>query len=97
MRNRKQKLDPDLINEIRRILVEEWNPIGISHYQVIEHEYDNYLSRISTLVTSGKTYREISEYLYQLETLSMGLSGDKERCSRVAARLLDSYTAFIES
>jgi len=81
-----KKHDPyELVKPVRDVLFRDWDPIGCG---VPEDEYDSYIPGIIRLLLQGADSQEISDHLYTLETVSMGLRGDRERNARVAAKLL---------
>jgi hypothetical protein len=68
-----------LRNEIRRILMSNWDPIGVSDVPEPADEYDRYIGGIFDLLNRGASGREITRYLLWVETDRMGLtdlSGD---------------------
>jgi len=71
-----------LYQNIDFILWKEWDPIGVS--ELARDEYQTYTAKIFKMKKSERTIKEISEHLYKLETLSMGLNGNKDNCDRVA-------------
>ena len=73
--------------EIRRVVLYEWDPIGLDNRAEAEGEYDPYVPTISRLVTSGRSADEVFRYLWSIETESMGLKGDFEATRRIAGRL----------
>ena len=85
--SRRRKKAQEIQESIRRILFEDWDPIGIND-SAPDDEYDSYVGGIYRLLVSGASEHQIIERLYQLETTSMGLSGDRERLKSVAEKLL---------
>lgn len=78
--------DPyELVKPIHDVLFRDWDPIGCG---VPEDEYDSYIPSILNLLLQGADPQRIADRLYTLETVSMGLPGDRERSMRVAAKLL---------
>lgn len=75
---------------VRRILLEEWDPIGIRDVKAARDEYDDYARHILSRVFSGHRPSEIKAYLLQVETKMMGLDPDRERARRVVERLQGS-------
>ena len=71
-----------LYQNIDYILWKEWDPIGAS--ELARDEYQSYTPKIFNMKKSECTVKELSEHLHKLETLSMGLNGNKENCDRVA-------------
>jgi len=72
---------------IKRILLEEWDPIGISRFPEAQDEYDAYVPEVHRILSSRTGVREIFEYLWWLETKHMGLCGDRQRTEQIAEKL----------
>ncbi|MGE5607938.1 MAG: hypothetical protein ACM359_01680 [Bacillota bacterium] len=82
MKNR----DPyELVKLVRDVLFKDWNPIGCG---VPEDEYDSYIPGITRLLLQGADSQQISDHLYTLETVNIGLRGNRKRNACVAAKLL---------
>jgi hypothetical protein len=64
------------VDAIRRILMAEWDPIGCG---VPDDEYDSYLPGIYRLIQARVGVEGLAAHLDKLETLSMGLAGDRGR------------------
>ncbi len=60
--------------QMRRILLEEWDPIGIADEPLAQDEYDSYLGHIYDLLSRSASEAEIARHLNQIETVSMGMS-----------------------
>jgi hypothetical protein len=65
--------------EIRRVLLEVWDPIGVRNVPQAQDEYDGCLYEIFRLLTTGGTDDQIIDYLWKQATEHMGLSRDKAR------------------
>ncbi|MDO3382377.1 hypothetical protein [Gilvimarinus algae] len=76
-----------LQKEIQKILIEEWDPIGVGDIPEAEHEYDSYVPELYKMLISRKPKHEIFEYIWWLETEHMGLTGDRQRSEMFAERL----------
>jgi hypothetical protein len=63
--------------EIRGVLLNVWDPIGVRHAISAQDEYDLYLGDIFELLTQGKSDDNIAEYLYWVVNDRMGLSSAK--------------------
>lgn len=85
--NQRSKKANKIQESIRRILFEDWDPIGINSFAPND-EYDSYVGGIYRLLASGASEYRIIERLYQLETVNMGLDGSRERLKSVAEKLL---------
>jgi hypothetical protein len=77
------------VDAIRRILVDEWDPIGCG---VADDEYDAYIPMLYHMMRSGVSLDELSDRLCRIETQQIGMTlydGMKERNDGIAALLLD--------
>jgi hypothetical protein len=91
-RSKKEKA-LEIQQSIRNILFYDWDPIGINdlnpdEYSGADDEYDSYVSSIYRLLASGGSEYQIIERLYQFETASMGMNGNRERLKSVAEKLM---------
>jgi hypothetical protein len=77
----------EIQESIGHILFYDWDPIGINDSGPND-EYDSYVGGIYRLLASNASEYQIIERLYQLETISMGLSGNRERLKNVAEKLM---------
>ena len=59
--------------EIRSVLMDVWDPIGIKDVGALRDEYDGYIGRIYGLLTSSSD-EEIAAELFRIEREEMGLS-----------------------
>jgi hypothetical protein len=73
---------------IRRALNEEWDPIGVGPPDGVEDEYDSYIPAICNLLVSRRSWHEMFEYLWWLETVHMALTGNRRKTEKFAERLL---------
>lgn len=82
---------------VRRILLSEWDPIGIGHEKEAQDEYDSYIPRICLLLLDKEPHERIVEYLVRAED-HIGLRRKKNmaRIERVARILADIDTDNIE-
>jgi hypothetical protein len=77
----------ELMVEVRRILLKEWDPIGISEFPGAQDEYDMYVKGISEMVCSGQSTEQLYEHLHWIECERMGLDGDDVRTRNIAMKL----------
>jgi hypothetical protein len=73
-------------NEIRTILLNDWDPIDVGDNPNLSDEYDAYLPDLTKLVTDGASGDEIAEYLKTVEE-TLGLKLPTERRRRAAEAL----------
>jgi hypothetical protein len=59
---------------IRRLLWEEWDPIGV-HGIAPDDEYDSYAQRVYAMLGEGKQVGEIADYLTWAVREHMGMGG----------------------
>lgn len=82
-----------LLQEIREVLLHEWDPIGIGHNPDCINEYDRYARTIFRYLTHGTDEYRLSAYLAHTRAVNIGLNAvDSERDRTVARRLLSLRT-----
>jgi len=59
--------------EIRRVLLEVWDPIGVRDVPQAQDEYDCCIGGIFRLLTTGGTDDQIVDYLWQQPNEHIGL------------------------
>ena len=62
----------DELEAIKRILWEDWDPIGVNHFAP-DDEYDSYAFQIFVMLKKGQGLVEIRDYLESAEVENMGL------------------------
>jgi hypothetical protein len=78
-----------LRDQIRTILLADWDPNNASRFEAARGEYDNYLSPLQDLILSGAGEDDVIEFLYAREREIMCFPGlGKGRLRRVARKLL---------
>jgi hypothetical protein len=60
--------------EIRRILLEVWDPIGVKNEPNAQDEYDSYVGGVYELLESGATDSVLQDHLLQIERNRMGFN-----------------------
>ena len=58
--------------QIRRVFLEEWDPIGVADEPLAQDEYDGYLGSIYDMLARGASEAEIARRLNFHETVDMG-------------------------
>jgi len=80
-----------LMTEVRRVLNDVWDPIGVFHRDLPdgltwpEDEYDCCVGPIVSMLTTGATDDEINEYLLRQAAEHMGLSPGRKQAKTIAA------------
>lgn len=85
------KTQPKIIDAaiIRRILLDEWDPIGIRNYPEAADEYDAYTGFIREQLNSRVPLQTLIDHLWQIETAHIGLNGDRKHTEQIAKRLME--------
>lgn len=60
-------------DKVRRVLMDEWDPIGVDGFPDAADEYDRYIGGIYGLIQRGALVGEISAHLRRLEIDEMGM------------------------
>jgi hypothetical protein len=88
--------------DVRRILMDEWDPIGVQDVPGTAHEYDRYGRVIGLMLFQGVRLAELEIYLHRVRMdymgISAGVTGEREpmvlqRERRTAQALLRLYDA----
>jgi hypothetical protein len=74
------------IDQIRAILLREWDPLDVRDNPNLSDEYDAYLAKVAELIRNGSTASEIADHLKRIEE-SLGSSPPSERRTRAAVAL----------
>ncbi|HCD85996.1 MAG TPA: hypothetical protein DEQ45_19615 [Agrobacterium sp.] len=72
---------------IQKILLTEWDPIGVSDIPEAQDEYDTYADAVSgMLANQAASVEEIAQYLFKVATEQMELSYPElaQRCKKAA-------------
>ncbi|CAE6737053.1 hypothetical protein R69927_05621 [Paraburkholderia domus] len=74
--------------DVKKILLKEWDPIGVGASPEADDEYDSYVQDISRMLREEKTVDELYSYLRWIEVEHIGLDGDELHTRTVAHRLM---------
>lgn len=78
---------------LRRVLMREWDPIGVGQSPQARDEYDSYLGQIAERLRRGE---DVTAFLEAIRTSSMGLPPNRAvdaRASAVVRQWYDAETA----
>jgi hypothetical protein len=68
---------------VRKVLMREWDPIGVRHLPGAEHEYDSYVGEVYALLVHRRaSAEELTAYLFDIATGQMGLAPTDELLDR---------------
>jgi hypothetical protein len=74
---------------IRRILLREWDPIGVADIAEAQDEYDSYVGKIHGMLIRHEPRHKLVDHLRLIETDNMGLAGNRQRTEAIADRFLE--------
>jgi hypothetical protein len=64
----------EIQDQIRSILLEDWDPIGLAKITGAADEYDAYIGGIYRLLASHASVEDVAHHLHEILTTSMGVS-----------------------
>ena len=73
---------------IRAILLKEWDPVGVADVPQAQDEYDSYVGQIYAMLIRHEARHALVDHLWQVETVHMGLAGNRRHTEAIADRLL---------
>lgn len=76
-----------LNTNVKRILLHEWDPIGVSDIPEAADEYDAYALHVSAMLGRGCSHDELYQYLIWVEGEYMGLQPNEVHTRRIVNRL----------
>lgn len=79
-----------LYKRIDEILWFDWDPIGINAIDAARDEYYSYLFPLMNMVLDGTNREQVATYLYECETVNMGMVGNKSHCEYVAGLICEA-------
>lgn len=65
-------------NQVREAVHHKWDPIGVTAYSDEMGEYDSYIPALCNLLEKTVNQEQVFEYLWAMETDSMGMEGDRK-------------------
>lgn len=74
------------LEALKRLLLHEWDPIGIRDCEGAQDEYDSYAFELFTMLSSGADVDQVASYLDGIEAEHMALRLRAERNRAVAVR-----------
>lgn len=74
--------------EVKNILMNDWDPIGIKNNPNAKAEYDQYALRIVGMLYNGTTQDKLADYLENIATEDLGLLSNKTLSMDISKKLL---------
>ncbi|MGS0704944.1 hypothetical protein ACVBEE_00005 [Acinetobacter sp. ANC 3781] len=78
-----------LLHAIHKILLKEWDPLGIRSIPLMRDEYEDYLPKLFMMICDKADESEIFEYLWRVENKIMEKRGNRQHTLRIASLLKD--------
>ncbi|MBO9666023.1 MAG: hypothetical protein J7501_04360 [Bdellovibrio sp.] len=75
-------------DEVKNILMNDWDPIGIKANAKAKAEYDQYALRIVGMLYNGTTLDKLVKYLDSVVTEDLGLPSNRNKSIEVSKKLL---------
>ena len=76
-----------LVDNIRMILLTNWDPLNVGQNPMLKDEYDRYITEIYHLVSVKSQKNIIENALERIESQELGLECNRQRISTTATRL----------
>jgi len=73
MSNDMERRGREIQEQIRQVLLHDWDPIGVQEIPEAQDEYDSYVGGVYSLLASHVQDEELVEHLYRIERETMGL------------------------
>src|SRR5687767_2223968 len=86
--NERSRMARTLQRELSRVLLNEWNPIGVDGSPETDDEYDRYVGGVYRLLASGATDTDLAEHLASLEAQMLGYEDTDPKMLLPVARKL---------
>lgn len=80
------------LEELKTLLLNDWDPIGVAGIAEAADEYDSYALQIHAMLVGGARPESVAEFLNWVATSRMALPGDPGRDRKIAARSAALYT-----
>lgn len=74
--------------EIERILLLDWDPIGVGDAPGAQDEYDGYALQIYIMLKSGASEADVARYLDWAQSEHMDLPLNSDRNRSIASRIM---------
>jgi hypothetical protein len=83
-----EQLMPSELDALKRLLLLEWDPLGLSDCDGAECHYDPYASRVLEMLAKGAEADAVASYLHSVVTTELSLTGDIACDRAIAAKAL---------
>ena len=90
-----ERNEKELLSRVNEVLYYLWDPIGVSDVPEARDEYDSYALQVFSLLKKKTSQEKIANYLSQIVTDNMGLTGNNQHDKNIA-RILINWMEFFE-
>jgi hypothetical protein len=80
-------------DELRAVVMQEWDPIGVSGFPEAADEYDSYLGQIAKRLREGVSDQALGSFLTHITDDEMGLNPRPEANLAAARAMREWYDA----
>jgi hypothetical protein len=77
--------------ELRKLLMTYWDPIGVNGIPEAADEYDSYLGPLAKKLREGADARGVSEYLSEIQRKRMEIPARDDQLAYVSERVANWY------
>ena len=81
---------PALLDKIGSMLLRLWDPLLIQEFPGASDQYDGYARDIHEMIEASASADDISDFLGQVQSATMGLSVTPEHNKRIAKRIMSA-------
>lgn len=78
----------DLEVNVRNVLLQDWDPIGVRDIPEARDEYNLYIKDICEMLSAGQPSSSVYGYLRWIEIERMGLDGNELLTQQIAKKLV---------
>jgi hypothetical protein len=78
----------DLEVNVRNVLLQDWDPIGVGDIPEAQDEYNLYIEDICKMLSAGQSSSDVYGYLRWIEIERMGLDGNELLTQQIAKKLV---------
>jgi hypothetical protein len=93
----KKKRALEIMEQIRQVLLHDWDPIGVSDVPEAQDEYDSYIGGVYRLLASGARPKAIAQHLATIQGDTIGLPVGTYKDLMPVARKLHYLEVRLES
>lgn len=89
---------PELMQDyIAKVLLQEWDPIGIREYPEAQDEYDSYVEGVLRLLETDAPDKALIDHLLEIETDTIGvfIPSERRRLEYIVEQLRGFYGEYV--